>query len=166
MSNPISGQTDPMIAPVPFEPLIVKKRFSQKKIAYPKIIHFFFHPHTYLTLLTQLPCSPTLSTYPCLLINISLIIFQTFFSSLPLLSLLPQRHGLPPLLLLQVSTSSRPKLGGIVGAWELKKNSKALLLCRWHAPNSLKDSNVSPKLKIAKGQGVEARSLVRSTIEG
>jgi hypothetical protein len=41
------------------------------------------------------------------------------------------------------------------------------LICPiWHTPNSLRDSNVSPKLKTMKEQGVGARSLVRSTIEG
>jgi hypothetical protein len=49
-------------------------------------------------------------------------------------------------------------------------------LCEWftdaghwidlRTPNSLRDSNVSPKLKTIEGQGVGARSLVRSTIEG
>jgi hypothetical protein len=33
-------------------------------------------------------------------------------------------------------------------------------------PNSLRDSNVSPKLKTMEGQGVGARSLACSTIEG
>jgi hypothetical protein len=33
-------------------------------------------------------------------------------------------------------------------------------------PNSLKDSNVSPKQKTTEEQGVEARSLARSILEG
>jgi hypothetical protein len=36
----------------------------------------------------------------------------------------------------------------------------------WHTPNSLRDSNVSPKLKTTKEQKVEVRSLARNTIEG
>jgi hypothetical protein len=35
-----------------------------------------------------------------------------------------------------------------------------------HTPNSLRGSNVSPKLKTTKGQGVEARSLARNIIKG
>jgi hypothetical protein len=36
----------------------------------------------------------------------------------------------------------------------------------WRAPNSLRDSNVSPKLKTTEEQGVGARSLARSTMRG
>ncbi len=36
----------------------------------------------------------------------------------------------------------------------------------WCTPNALRDSKVSPKLKTAEGQGVEARSLICNTIEG
>jgi hypothetical protein len=36
----------------------------------------------------------------------------------------------------------------------------------WHTPNSLRDSNVSPKLKTTEEQGVGARSLARNIIEG
>jgi hypothetical protein len=36
----------------------------------------------------------------------------------------------------------------------------------WRTPNSLKDSNVIPKQKTAKKQGVGARSLARNTLEG
>jgi hypothetical protein len=36
----------------------------------------------------------------------------------------------------------------------------------WRTPDSLKDSNVSPKQKTAESQGIEARSLVRNTLEG
>jgi hypothetical protein len=36
----------------------------------------------------------------------------------------------------------------------------------WRAPNSLKDSNVSPKQKITEEQGIGARSLARSTLKG
>jgi hypothetical protein len=36
----------------------------------------------------------------------------------------------------------------------------------WRVPNSLKDSNVSPKLKTTEKLGVEARSLIRSILEG
>jgi hypothetical protein len=40
---------------------------------------------------------------------------------------------------------------------------KRTFLC---APNSLRDSNVSPKLNTTEGQGVRACSLARSIIEG
>ncbi len=36
----------------------------------------------------------------------------------------------------------------------------------WHTPNSLRDLNVSPKQNTTERKGVEARSLVRSTIKG
>jgi hypothetical protein len=36
----------------------------------------------------------------------------------------------------------------------------------WRAPNSFKDSNVSPKKKTTEEQGVKARSLARSPLEG
>ncbi len=36
-------------------------------------------------------------------------------------------------------------------------------IANWRAPNSLRDPNVSPKLKTTEGQGVGARSLARST---
>jgi hypothetical protein len=36
----------------------------------------------------------------------------------------------------------------------------------WCTPNSLKDSNVSPKLKRTEGKGVGAHSLARSIIKG
>jgi hypothetical protein len=36
----------------------------------------------------------------------------------------------------------------------------------WCAPNSLKDSNLSPKLKTTKKEGIGAHSLAHNTIEG
>jgi hypothetical protein len=36
----------------------------------------------------------------------------------------------------------------------------------WHTPNSLRDSNVSPKFKTTEDQGVEAHSMAHNTIEG
>jgi hypothetical protein len=36
----------------------------------------------------------------------------------------------------------------------------------WRVPNSLRDSNVSPKLKTMEEQGVEAQSLAHSILEG
>jgi hypothetical protein len=36
----------------------------------------------------------------------------------------------------------------------------------WRTPNSLRDSNVNPKLKTTEEQGVNPCSLARNTIEG
>jgi hypothetical protein len=56
-------------------------------------------------------------------------------------------------------------VGGILG-WNSWVNFFYLIHELWRAPNSLKDSNVNPKQKTTEGQGVGARSLVRSTLEG
>jgi hypothetical protein len=37
---------------------------------------------------------------------------------------------------------------------------------KWHAPNSLRDSNVNPKQKTTEEQGVKAHSLARNILEG
>jgi len=118
-----------MIAPIPFEPLIIKKGLVQKKNCLPKKYSFLFSP-TYLPYLAH---PTTLSTHfvhlPPLVHRHTINCFSNIFFFLPLSSLLPQRHGLLPLLLLQVSSNSRPEPGDFVVAWELNKNSKALLLC-------------------------------------
>jgi hypothetical protein len=50
---------------------------------------------------------------------------------------------------------------------EFSGSQKPLKLdIKWRAPNSLRDSNVNPKLKTMEGQGVKAPSLARSTIKG
>ncbi len=41
-----------------------------------------------------------------------------------------------------------------------------VIYVNWRVPNSLKDSNVSPKQKTTEEQGVRARSLAHNTLEG
>jgi hypothetical protein len=43
---------------------------------------------------------------------------------------------------------------------------KQINYTKWRAPDSLKDSNTSPKLKTLKEKRVGARSLARKTLEG
>ncbi len=36
---------------------------------------------------------------------------------------------------------------------------KCILICKWHTPHSLKDSNASPKMKTKKKEGIRVCSL-------